>query len=132
MKKDDIAVSEKGLVGRVVEASSRILRIMLITDMASRVPIKILETGENAIAVGNGTSIMSLEHLQSREMITNSYKRPTEVGDILVTSGVGGIFPPDIMVGIVTAIKDEEISVKPFVSFHTLEIVRILYDHLAA
>ncbi len=132
MKKDDIAVSEKGLVGRVVEASSRILRIMLITDMASRVPIKILETGENAIAVGNGTSIMSLEHLQSREMITNSYKRPTEIGDILVTSGVGGIFPPDIMVGIVTAIKDEEISVKPFVAFHTLEAVRILYDHLAA
>ena len=74
----------------------------------------------------------ALEHLPRREMLTKSYKRPTEVGDILVTSGVGGIFPPDIMVGIVTAIKDEEISVKPFVSFHTLEIVRILYDHLAA
>ena len=132
MKKDDIAVSEKGLVGRVVETSSRILRIMLITDMASRVPIKILETGENAIAVGNGTSIMTLEHLQSREMVTNSYRRPTEIGDVLITSGVGGIFPPDIMVGIVTAIKDEEISVKPFVTFHTLEIVSILYDHLAA
>ncbi len=132
MKKDDIAVNEKGLVGRVVETSSRILRIMLITDMASRVPIKILETGENAIAVGNGTSTMSLDHLQSREMITSSYKRPTEVGDVLVTSGVGGIFPPDIMVGIVTAIKDEEISVKPFVAFHTLAIVSILYDHMAS
>ena len=69
IKKDEIAISEKGLVGRIVESSNRILRVMLITDMASRVPIKIIETGENGIAVGNGTSTMSLEHLQSREMI---------------------------------------------------------------
>ncbi len=131
VKKDDTAVSEKGLVGRVVESSNRILRIMLITDMASRVPVKILETGENAIAIGNGTSIMSLEHLQSREIITNCYKRLPEVGDILVTSGVGGVFPPDIMVGSIIAIKEEDISVKPFVTFHTLEMISILYDHLA-
>ncbi len=132
IKKDDIAVCEKGLVGRVTESSNRILRVMLITDMASRVPIKVLETGENAIIVGNGTSMMFLEHLQSREMITNSYKRPPEVGDVLVTSGVGEIFPPDIPVGIVTAIKDEEITVKPFVIFHTSEIVSILYGHVAS
>ncbi len=132
IKKDDIAISEKGLVGRIVESSNRILRVMLITDMASRVPIKIVETGENGIAVGNGTSTMSLEHLQSREMITNSYKRPPAVGDLLVTSGVGGIFPPDILVGIVAAIKDEEISVKTFVTFHSLEIISILYDHMAS
>lgn len=129
IKKNDTAVSEKGLVGRIVESSDRILRIMLITDMASRVPVKILGTEENAIVVGNGTSIMSLEHLQSREMITNNYKRSPEVGDILVTSGVGGIFPPDIMVGNITAINDENISVKPCVTFHTLEVISILYDH---
>ena len=132
IKKDDIAVSEKGLVGRIVESSSRILRVMLITDMASRVPVKIMETGENGIMVGNGTSTMSLEHLQSREMITNSYKRPPAVGDILVTSGVGGVFPPDILVGTVAAIKDEEISVQTFVTFHNLEIISILYDHMAS
>lgn len=130
IQKDDTVVSEKGLVGRVVESSDHILRIMLITDMASRVPVKIVETGENAIAVGNGTSFMSLEYLQSRETITNSYKRPPEVGDILVTSGVGGIFPPDIMVGSITSIKDEDITIKPLVTFHSLEMVSILYDHL--
>ncbi len=132
IKKDDIAVSAKGLVGRVTESSNRVLRIMLITDMASRIPIKVLETGENAIIVGNGTSTMFLEHLQSREMITNSYKRPPKVGDVLVTSGVGEIFPPDIPVGVVAAIKDEEITVKPFVTFHTCEIVSILYGHVAS
>lgn len=132
IKKDDIAINEKGLVGRVTESSNRILRIMLITDMASRVPIKVLETGENAIIVGNGTSTMLLEHLQSREMITNSYKRPPEVGDVLVTSGIGEIFPPDIPVGVVAAIKDEEITVKPFVTFHVCEIVSILYGHVAS
>jgi rod shape-determining protein MreC len=132
IKKDDIAVNEKGLVGRVIESSNWILRIMLITDMASRVPVKILETGENAIIVGNGTPTMLLEHLQSREMITNSYKRPPEVGDVLVTSGVGEIFPPDILVGVVAAIKDEEITVKPFVTFHICETVSILYGHMAS
>lgn len=131
IQKDDIAANEKGLVGRVTESSDRILRIMLITDMASRVPVKILETGEGAMVIGNGTSTMSLENLQSQEMITNSYKRPPAVGDILVTSGVGGIFPPDIMVGAIAAIKNDEIQVKSFVTFHSLEVVSILYDHMA-
>lgn len=131
IKKDAIAVSEKGLVGRVIESSDKILRIMLLTDITSRVPVKILETGENAILVGNGTPTMSLEYLQSKETIKNLYKRPPVVGDILVTSGVGGIFPPDIMVGGITTIKDETISVKPFVTFQNLEVISILYDQLA-
>lgn len=130
LKKDNVALSEKGLVGRVIESSNCLLRIMLITDMVSRVPVKILETGENAVAVGSGASVMTLEHLQSREMITNSYKRPPEVGDVLVTSGIGGIFPPDLPVGTVLSIKDDEITIKPFVVFHKLEIVTILYDQV--
>lgn len=128
IRKDAIAIADQGIVGRIIESSGRLLRIMLITDMASRVPVKIIETGENCIAVGNGTNIMTLEHLQSHEMITNSYKRPPEIGDVLVTSGVGGIFPPDLPVGTITSIKDEEITIKPFVIFHTLEVVSILYD----
>ena len=131
IKKDDVAVNEKGLIGRVSEASSRLIRIMLITDMASRVPVKILETGENAMIIGNGTATMSLKHLQSREMITNNYKHPPKIGDIVVTSGIGGIYPADIPVGMINAIKDEEISVKPFVIFHTLEIIAIIYGHVA-
>lgn len=130
IKKDDVAISEKGLVGRVVETSNTILRIMLITDIASRVPVKILETGENAIVVGNGSSTMLLEYLQSKETLRNNFKRPPIVGDVLVTSGVGGIFPPDMMVGNITSIKDEIITVKPFVTFQTLEVVCILYDQL--
>ena len=130
IKKDDVAISEKGLVGRVVETSNTILRVMLITDITSRVPVKILETGENAIAIGNGSSTMSLEYLQSKETLRNNFKRPPAVGDVLVTSGVGGIFPPDIMVGNITSIKDELITVKPFVTFQTLDVVCILYDPL--
>jgi len=128
LQKDNVALSDKGLVGRVIESSNRLLRIMLITDMVSRVPVKILETGENCIAVGSGASVMTLEHLQSKEMITNFYKRPPEVGDVLVTSGIGGVFPPDLPVGTISSIKNEEIIVKPFVIFHTLEVVTILYD----
>lgn len=131
IQKDNVVVTEKGLIGRVNEASARVLRIMLITDMASRVPVKILETDENAIATGNGTNTMTLEYLQGREMITNNYKRPPVIGDILVTSGVGGIFPPNIPVGVVSAVNDLEISVKPFVAFHTLQVVSIIYDNLA-
>ena len=128
LPKDNVALTDKGLVGRIIESSNRLIRIMLITDMASRVPVKILETGENCIAVGNGTFVMNLEHLQSHEMITNSYKRPPEIGDVLVTSGIGGIFPPDLPVGTISSIKDDEITLKPFVIFHTIEVVTILYD----
>jgi cell shape-determining protein MreC len=48
----------------------------------------------------------------------------------LVTSGIGGIFPPDLPVGTVLSIKDDEITIKPFVVFHKLEIVTILYDQV--
>lgn len=126
--KDNPVLTDKGLVGRVMESSKRILKILLITDTVSKVPVKILTSQENAIAVGNGSGLLILEHLQSQENFIDNYKILPKQGDVVVTSGIGGVYPPNIPVGIILKADDHSILVKPFVEFSKLNFVAILYE----
>jgi rod shape-determining protein MreC len=83
-----------GLIGRVLETGRWASRILLVSDGASSVPVRALRNGVAALAAGRGDGSIELRTL---EVGVNPFRR----GDILVTSGVGGIFPPDIPVGIV-------------------------------
>ena len=129
--KDNPVLTDKGLVGRVIESSKRILKILLITDTESKVPVKILTSQENAIAVGNGANLLVLEHLQSQENFIDNYKILPKQGDVVVTSGIGGVYPPNIPVGIIVKADDDSILVKPFVEFSKLNFVAILYEKSA-
>jgi rod shape-determining protein MreC len=128
--KNSPVVTSKGLVGRVIESSNRILKVLLVTDADSKIPVKVLSSKENAIAVGNGNNLISLEHLQSQEVFTENYKQQPKQGDVILTSGVGGIYPPDIPVGIVWKVTDSSIIVKPLVEFNSLNVVAVLYEKL--
>lgn len=130
IQKDSPVITAKGLVGRVIESSNRILKVLLVTDTDSKVPVKILSSQENAIAVGNGSNLMVLEYLQSQEIFTENYKPLPKQGDLVLTSGVGGVYPPDIPVGIVFRVTDNSILVKPLVEFKGLNVVAILYEKL--
>ncbi len=129
--KDNPVLADKGLVGRVMESSKRILKILLITDTESKVPVKILTSQENAIAVGNGSNLLILEHLQSQENYIDNYKVLPKQGDVVVTSGIGGVYPPNIPVGIILKADDDSTLVKPFVEFSKLNFVAILYEKSA-
>ncbi len=83
----------EGLVGRVIAAGRVTARVLLITDGGAVVPVRRLSDGQPALATGRGDGGLDIRALQTG---TNSFKP----GDIFVTSGVGGIYPPDIPVAL--------------------------------
>lgn len=80
-----------GLIGRVVEVSPNAARVMLLTDAESIVPVRRTRDGLAAIAVGRGDGWVELKSAAGAAV---SFAR----GDVFVTSGSGGLFPPGIPV----------------------------------
>ncbi|MFC3714056.1 rod shape-determining protein MreC [Sphingoaurantiacus capsulatus] len=87
----------RGLVGRVVEVGNHSARVLLLTDASSRVPVKVLRTGRPAIIAGINDVELELRYVAPAD-------GQLKVGDRLVTSGDGGIFPPDVPVAVVTRV----------------------------
>jgi len=108
----------RGLVGRVTEAGDEAARILLITDLNSRVPVRVDESDRRAILAGDNSGQPRLMFMEAEAEI-----RP---GDRIVTSGHGGVFPPGLPVGVVTQTNDGVLRVRPFVEWSKLETVSIL------
>jgi rod shape-determining protein MreC len=98
--------SADGLIGRVVESGRWASRVLLVSDGASNVPVRLVRDGTPAIAAGRGDGTLDLKTL---EVGRNPFRR----GDILVTSGVGGIFPPGVPVAIVSNVNGDQTVAKP-------------------
>jgi rod shape-determining protein MreC len=98
--------SADGLIGRVLETGRWASRVMLVTDGASNVPVRLVRDGTPALAVGRGDGTIELRTL---EVGQNPFRR----GDVLVTSGVGGLFPPNIPVALVTASQGDTAIARP-------------------
>ena len=96
----------RGLVGRVVEVGGTAARVLLLTDASSRVPVRVLRTGRPAIVAG-----VNAPHLEIRYVAPADGK--LKVGDRLVTSGDGGVFPPDVPVAVVTMVRGDLILARP-------------------
>lgn len=96
----------EGLIGRVVETGHWGARVLLIVDGASTVPVRSARDGSPALAVGTGDDELRLETI---EVGANPFQR----GDLLVTSGVGGIFPPDIPVAEVIRVEGDFVFARP-------------------
>ena len=107
-----------GLLGRVASVGERAARVLLITDLNSRIPIVIEQSRVRAIMAGNNTSKPRLIHLPTGGTVS--------VGDRVVTSGHGGAFPPGLPIGVVSAVNDGAIEVTPFANRDRVEFVRIL------
>ncbi len=91
-------ISDKGVVGQVIGVGKITSRILLICDAAHALPIQVLRNDIRVIAAGNGCSEdLQLEHLPANTDI--------RVGDVLVTSGLGGRFPEGYPVGVVSSVK---------------------------
>lgn len=87
------AVTGKGLVGRVVQVGNRSARVLLLTDMNSRIPVVVGEARHRAVLAGDNSERPRLLHLDRRAVV--------ETGARVVTSGHGGVLPPDLPVGTV-------------------------------
>jgi rod shape-determining protein MreC len=82
----------QGVVGQVVRVGPLTSEVLLITDPDSAVPVSVNRNGLRTIAVGTGDS----SRLRLRNLTNNAN---IEVGDLLVSSGLGGVFPPGYPVG---------------------------------
>lgn len=89
-----------GLVGRVVEAGRIASRVLLVSDRANIVPARILRSGVPVISTGRGDGTVDIRPL---EVGRNPFKR----GDIIVTSGTGGLYPPLVPIARVIRLDDD-------------------------
>ena len=92
--------SPDGLVGRVIDAGATASRVLLVSDRANIVPARLLRTGVPVIAQGRGDGTVDVRPL---EVGRNPFKR----GDIIVTSGTGGLYPPLVPVARVVKLDDD-------------------------
>ncbi len=109
----------EGLIGRVLETGRWAARVLLVSDGGSSVPVRALRNDVPALAAGRGDGSLELRTL---EVGINPFRR----GDILVTSGVGGIFPPDIPVAVVTGFIGEAAIAQPLANPAKADYVVVL------
>ena len=119
-------VTDQGLVGRVDAVISNAARVQLITDPSSAVNVRLEETERDVVLVGSVSGDLSLD-LVAQDLAL-------EPGDLLLTSGLGGSYPPDLIVGQILNVRKrdsdifQQASVQPVVDFASLKIVLIVTD----
>jgi rod shape-determining protein MreC len=117
-------VTDRGLVGRIVEVSSRSSKVLLINDVSSSVNAIIQSSRATGIVEGKADGSLVMKYIP----------QPVEVnvGDIILTSGLGATFPKRLVIGQVTAVHKRDIElfqeaeIKPTVDFDRVEIVLVL------
>lgn len=92
--------SAEGLIGRIVDAGATAARVLLISDRSNIVPARLLRNGQPVISTGRGDGTVDLRPL---EVGRNPFRR----GDIVVTSGTGGLYPPLVPVARVLRLDDD-------------------------
>ena len=92
--------SPDGLVGRIMDAGSLASRVLLVSDRANIVPARLLRNGIPVIAQGRGDGTVDVRPL---EVGRNPFRR----GDIIVSSGTGGLYPPLVPIARVVKLDDD-------------------------
>lgn len=92
--------SPDGLVGRVVDAGALASRVLLVSDRSNIVPARLLRGGIPVISQGRGDGTVDVRPL---EVGRNPFKK----GDIIITSGTGGLYPPLVPIARVVKLDDD-------------------------
>ncbi|HLZ66800.1 MAG TPA: rod shape-determining protein MreC [Aliidongia sp.] len=121
--KGQAVASGTGLVGRVTEVGDRAARVLMITDLNSRIPVAIDGNHDRAILAGDNTDRPQLAYVGPHTKIN--------IGDRIVTSGDGGVFPPGMPVGTIASVDGGLIRVEPFADLSRIEFLRVVDFGLA-
>jgi len=117
-------VTDQGLVGRVDAVIADAARVQLITDPASKVNIRLQNAQVDASLIGSVTGDVTVD-LIPQDAVVNE-------GDLVLTSGLGGGYPPDLIVGQVVRSRDfdlfQQATIQPVVDFNRLEIVLVIVN----
>ena len=117
-------VTDQGLVGRVDAVTADAARVQLITDPASAVNVSLQNSKTEAMLVGSITSDLSLDMISQDVTV--------QPGDVVLTSGLGGGYPPNLLVGQVISVRKldyelfQQATVQPIVNYDQLQFVLII------
>ena len=117
-------VTEQGLVGRVDAVTSDAARVQLIADPSSAVNVSLQNSKTEAMLVGSITGDLSLDMISQDVTV--------QPGDVVLTSGLGGGYPPNILVGQVTSVRKldyelfQQATVQPIVNYDQLQFVLVI------
>ena len=119
-------VTNQGLIGRVDAVIADAARVQLITDPASSVNVRLQNAETEASLVGSVTGDVTLELIPQDVNV--------QPGDLVLTSGLGGGYPPDLIIGQVVNVRSrdfdlfQQATVQPVVDFNRLEIVLVIVN----
>jgi len=119
-------VTYQGLVGRVAAVTAGAARVQLITDPASHINVRIQPSQAEAVIIGQLTGDVTLENIPQDASV--------QTGDLILTSGLGGNYPPNIIIGQITGVRKRDYdlfqtaSVQLVVDFSHLEIVLVIIN----
>lgn len=118
VKKGQVALSERGVIGRVDSVGKMYSKIILITDINSKIPVMVERSRVRGILSGDNTP--------TPKMVFIPLDADIHVGDRIVTSGVAGVFPSGLPVGKIVSIEKNNVRVKSFNNLERLEYIRIV------
>lgn len=119
-------VTHQGLIGRVDAVIADAARVQLITDPGSSVNVRLQNAETEASLVGSVTGDLTLELIPQDINIQR--------GDLVLTSGLGGGYPPDLIIGQVVNVRSrdfdlfQQATVQPVVDFNRLELVLVIVN----
>jgi len=119
-------VTYQGLVGRVAAVTAGAARVQLITDPASHINVRVQPSQAEAVVNGQVTGDVSLENIPQDASV--------QTGDLILTSGLGGNYPPNIIIGQITGVRKRDYdlfqtaSVQLVVDYSHLEIVLVIIN----
>jgi rod shape-determining protein MreC len=117
-------VTQQGLVGRVEQTTAVAALVQLITDPGTSINVRLEPERVEGIIAGSITGDVSLDNIPQEATV--------EPGDLVVTSGLGGNYPANILIGQVTSVRSQDFdlfqsaSIQPVVDFEKLEIVLVI------
>jgi rod shape-determining protein MreC len=117
-------VTDKGLVGRVDAVIAEAARVQLVTDAASAINVRMQTSNTEAMLVGSITGDLSLDMIPQDANV--------QVGDVVLTSGLGGNYPANLLVGQVVSVRKlqselfQQAAIQPNVDFSRLQFVLVI------
>ena len=114
----DPVITSNGLVGIVYEVGRAYARVLMISDINARIPVMLASSSWPGLTIGRNGEYLELAFLPAEA-------RP-EVGELVLTSGHGGILPAGLAVGRVDRVNGDNIRVRPAVEFRNLGYVSVL------
>ncbi len=118
VRKNQAALSGDGMIGRIIESGNNASRILLLTDINSRIPVIVEGTNQKAVLAGMNNNPPELRHLPKDSGIN--------IGTRIITSGDGGVFPYGLPIGTVSKSEGGNYLIKPFANMDRITFVRVV------